>query len=972
MGEHAGKAGSPRLAAVAAAHGERFVGGGNRPIRLDDPEQVWFVVSGRLDVFAARIRDDGTEADFKHLVRAGPGRLVFAAAAGGAPVLVAKGLPDTELRRVPRTALTEARLDEAVVEQVDAWVEELSAAVARDVTFHPRRDGLVATDSAEHEVTGVVSTRRGVVWLSSADGALSYLGTEDPDPDGPGIVPVTAASWVTVHGPARVAVTAAQDLHREGRLFAVLAEFHRLALDADDLGRRLLLADAANLRMARTRNRQRSERRARRNLFQVLDRRPLPDDAHDPALTAALRIVGRHEDIRFAFPPRPARDEAPTRNATIAAVLAASGVRARRVDLAAADRWWHGDSGALLAFRAADGAPVALVPGASGRYRAVDPHSGRAAPVDARAAGELDRTAWFFYQPLPPDRAVGVRPALRAAFPHVAGDLLRFTVAGALTRLATLAPPVLLGAFAGQVLPSGSTGALAALVLAMVLVAVTAALLRMLDGTAAMRLEGRAAARIVAALWDRLLNLPAAFFRRFTAGDLATRGMVFQTLRDQVSGIVAGALLSVLSLLPTFGLLFRYDRRLGWLGLAFGLASLAVTAAFGLRQLPLHRRLQAVMRRQASVLLQLIGGVAKLRASGAESTAFTLWAGDYVRQKRTEMRIGQMNERLVAFLAAGPLFASAALFAAAVAPGAAPVPVERFLAAYAAFMVFYAALGTLGDSTSAIAAIIPACEQVTPLLTATPRASTATDVVSELRGAVRLDNVTFRYAGDGPLILQGVSIHARPGEFIALVGESGCGKSTLFRLALGLEQPLSGAVYYDGRDLGHLNRSTLRRHVGMVVQDATLRPRTVLDNIIGLTGDLTLDDAWRAARRAAVDRDIAAMPMGMYTATGEAGAAFSGGQVQRIMLAGALAQNPSVLFLDEATNWLDNDTQAKVKKQIEDLSITRIVSAHRLSTIREADRIYVLQAGRVVQEGRFDELMQVEGVFRDLVQRQLA
>ena len=210
-----------------------------------------------------------------------------------------------------------------------------------------------------------------------------------------------------------------------------------------------------------------------------------------------------------------------------------------------------------------------------------------------------------------------------------------------------------------------------------------------------------------------------------------------------------------------------------------------------------------------------------------------------------------------------------------------------------------------------------------------------------------------------------------PGEFIALVGESGSGKSTLLRLALGLESPLSGAVYYDGHDLERLNRRSVRDGVGMVVQDASLRPQTVMDNIIGTGEDLTLEDAWRAARVASVDDDIAEMPMGMYTITSEGSSTFSGGQAQRIMLASALVRNPSVLLLDEATNWLDNETQSKVMEEIEKLSMTRIVSAHRLSTIRRADRIYVLQGGRIIQQGSFDKLIAEEGVFQEMTLRQM-
>ncbi len=206
---------------------------------------------------------------------------------------------------------------------------------------------------------------------------------------------------------------------------------------------------------------------------------------------------------------------------------------------------------------------------------------------------------------------------------------------------------------------------------------------------------------------------------------------------------------------------------------------------------------------------------------------------------------------------------------------------------------------------------------------------TAHSLMLELQGELRLDHITFRYANNGPIILQDVSLYARPGEFIALVGESGSGKSTLLRLALGLESPLSGAVYYDGHDLEGFNRRSVRDGVGMVAQDASLRPQTVLDNIIGTGDDLTVEDAWRAARIASVDDDIAAMPMGMYTITSEGSATFSGGQAQRIMLASALVRNPSVLLLDEATNWLDNETQSRVMEEIERLSVTRIVSAHR-------------------------------------------
>ncbi len=225
---------------------------------------------------------------------------------------------------------------------------------------------------------------------------------------------------------------------------------------------------------------------------------------------------------------------------------------------------------------------------------------------------------------------------------------------------------------------------------------------------------------------------------------------------------------------------------------------------------------------------------------------------------------------------------------------------------------------------------------------------------------------------DGPLVLEDVSLHADPGEFIAIVGGSGAGKSTLLRLALGLARPTSGFVSYDGRDLEHLDAVSIRRQISVVLQDGDLPEGSVEDAILGVSNSLTINDAWQAARLAAVSDDIAAMPMGMHTVIGSSGTTLSGGQVQRIQIAAALVRNPHILILDEATNWLDNRKQAEVMHNIEHLEITRIVVAHRMSTIRHADRIYVLEAGKVVQQGSYGALADREGTFRDLIRRQLA
>ena len=220
-------------------------------------------------------------------------------------------------------------------------------------------------------------------------------------------------------------------------------------------------------------------------------------------------------------------------------------------------------------------------------------------------------------------------------------------------------------------------------------------------------------------------------------------------------------------------------------------------------------------------------------------------------------------------------------------------------------------------------------------------------------------------------MLRDLSISIRAGEFVALVGASGCGKSTLFRLLLGFEKLESGAIHFDGRDLAGMNLQSVRRQIGVVLQNGQLQTGDIFQNIAGARL-VTLDDAWEAARMAGLDEDIRAMPMGMHTVISEGGGGLSGGQRQRLMIARAIATRPRILLFDEATSALDNQTQAQVSRSLESLRTTRIVIAHRLSTIIKADRIYVLDGGRVAESGTYSELLARDGLFAKLAKRQLA
>ena len=965
------------LAEIATETGVPVPCAGNLPLDMGDPEFVWFVDEGAVDLFLVEHQDGVAQSAPQHLFRAAAGQFL----PGVTPQvehttlsLVAKGLPGTVLRRLPADSLAAAGSAE-LAEHVNTWLMEISAVLSRDVADRPRADVLIEAGEVSTASAGTVVARRGVAWVPVAEGAGLFLGLIDPAENGPddcgasGVVALTPSTWISLTEEVQLSARSSETLAEDGHLLTALAEFHAVALTLERLNRRLAIVDQANLERARATSRRTDEDSARHRLFDLYDLGEKPiAGAGKTALIEALEIIGHHEGIDFRWP---ARMEASDTAAILGNVLDASGVRARRVRLVRDDKWWIGNSGAMLAFRADDGRPVVLLPGVLGHYQEVDPGARRSIRMTAVRADTLRSDAWLFYRPLASTSA-GLGDLLRLAGKGLNIDLARYVMAGLFGGLAMLLPALVLGFVADEVIPGGEPGPLYVATTALAVVALLGALLQVLQGMALMRLEGRVASRVEAAFWDRLLRLPPSFLQRYPTGDLALRGMTFQTLRDTVQGVVANAVLSIVFLSPAFILIFFYDVALGCATVAFGIVSLVATVALGVRQVTPHGREVQAVRRLAGRLFQLINGISALRIERAEGSAFAVWARDYREQKQAELKRGTFEDHLQALSSSLPFLAGAVLFAATTLADRETIDAGDFLIVYTVFLVFQTAVTRLGASFGAVAAVMPALDQVRPLLAESPETSVDGEMVETLGGDIAFDHVNFRYDADGPLILDDVSIHARPGEFVAIAGESGAGKSTLFRLALGLEQPSSGAVYYDGRDLKHLNIKQLRRRIGAVPQDVRLHPEDVWDNIVGDDEDATEEYAWRAARLAAVDHAISAMPMGMLTCVGTGASVTSGGESQRIVIAHALLRNPRILLLDEATNWLDNDSQATVMRNLASLTSTRIVIAHRLSTLRQADRIYVMRAGKVVQEGSFAELVATEGAFRTLVRRQLA
>ena len=968
------------LGRIAAEWGTAVPCAANLPVDMGDPESAWFIESGAVDLFLVESQEGVEQSALQHVLRADAGRLLPSVAPQDDETslgLVAKGVQGTVLRRLPSSGLEAVGRTE-LAEQVDAWLLDISAMLARYAKPYPRIDALIKAGEAPTTRSGALRARRGAVWLTGLPpGAGLFMDLIDPadsgtDSDDAGrALPLTPATWFRLTQEADVSTASSAELAERRMLLPALDAFNRVAFSLERLNRRLAVVDQANLARARSVSRRTDEEDARRRLFNVYGHADEGNEEADSGLHDVLRVIGQHAGIVFQRPSGPLATERSTADDVLARVLNASGVRGRKVRLAPEDYWWVGDSGAMLAFRADDGRPVALVPGAIGNYREVDPVRGRERRITAASAGSLRPEAWIFYPPLK-SAAAGWHDLWAVARKGQGADLARLLATGLLGGLIMLLPAVALGLAADELIPAGDAGPLYGISLTLAVFGLALALLHVLHGMSLMRLEGRVTSRMEAAFWDRLLQLPAGVLRRYPANDLAVRGTTFQNVRDATQGVIGNGMLSILFLSPAFLLIASRDARLGGVAAAFGLLSLLATAAIGVRQIGPHdRRLKAV-RRLSGRLFQLINGVPQLRVDGAEGSGFAAWARDYREQKRAELELSAIETHLRAFGAALPSLAGAMVILVAALSGPDSVTAGDFIVVFVLFLLYQRAVIRLGESLSALAALAPAWNQIRPLLVDPTETRAEGEFVEELRGEIVFDQVSFRHDTDGPLILDEVSIRAGKGEFVAIVGESGAGKSTLLRLALGLEQPSSGSIYFDGRDLQHLDLKELRRQIGVVPQVARLHPQDLWDNIVGDHEGATAEDAWRAAKLASLDREIAAMPMGMLTPVGAGAAVTSGGESQRIQIAHALIRDPRILILDEATSWLDTETQSRILDNLSGLTATRIVVAHRLSTLRRADRIYVLCRGKVVQEGSFAELAAAPGAFKDLMNRQMA
>ena len=646
-------------------------------------------------------------------------------------------------------------------------------------------------------------------------------------------------------------------------------------------------------------------------------------------------------------------------------LLRPHGILYRGVELE--KRWYRNASGPMVGRQKKDGAPVVLLPWGFAGYVYRDPDTGKRVHLNRRSEALLETEALCFYKPLPQKALTVADLLLFAVGQCTAWDLILYVGSIAIASLLGLVAPRLTGLLFGTVLESGSARVLLALASFMICYSVSQTLYGVFQELVNCRITAKQSMGVQAAVMNRLMSLPVTFFRKYSSGEMQQRAGYVQALCSILLGTVGTACLSSAFSLVNLGQVFRYAPSLVLPSLCVTAATVAVTVVSTFAQMRLSRTQMESAARNSGMTLSMINGIQKIKLAGAEKRFFARWAKDYAKEATLRYNPPTFLKMSGTISLAISTLGTLILYKTAIASG---ISVADYYAFNAAYGNISAAFMAVSGIVTTISNIKPTLDMAKPIMEAVPEAADDKEIITDLRGGISMNNVSFRYSEDMPWVLQDLSLNVKPGEYLAIVGTTGCGKSTLLRLLLGFETPQKGYIHYDRKDISRVDLKSLRRRIGTVMQDGKLLWGDIFSNISVSNPTMTLDEAWDAAEKASIADDIRAMPMGMNTIISDGQGGVSGGQRQRLLIARALAGKPRILFFDEATSALDNITQKKVSDAIDGLKCTRLVIAHRLSTIRNCDRIVVLDQGKIAEEGTYESLIEKNGLFAELVKRQ--
>ncbi len=938
-------------------------------------DEVAIVAHGEVDLFAVQVVDGQPVGPWHSLARITAGDVIAGPVAGPRHRVICRRVGSASMRTIPLAELRQrmrllgndfggADPGETLARGIESTLRKIDPSLSRPL---PPRDFevLPAEATCEFAAHDVLRPVQSLLWVDIVSGRACQGAERAEYADGDSLC-LSRQDWLVLDTATVLRTRTTAELLREDTLWhRLVAHWSRFLFLIDRLVEREALNASAAVQRARRRDEDTLGHVRDENDLLLLGEQSAIGIGSLPGVTpglidATVRVLEEMGDD-------PGVPDSIRHRRSIAdfADLGASGwVRTRGIRLEG--RWWTTDMGPVAGYWGPDHLPVAFL-FKDGGYVAFARWLDKPVRVTRDNHFSAGRTVWTIYPRLPAGIST-IGALVRYGFTGLRGSVAMFATMAALIGLLGLLTPVLNGKILGEFVAAANRPMIIQGGLAVIASAAVGAAFAAVQNLAVLRIQGALVTKTQTGIFGRLLDLPVTFFQRYSTGRLGTVILSLKAAQEILSGVVVAATLGLVVVVANLLVAFFYSVSLA--ALALGLAAIAVAVCLlaGRRVLRLERERYEAEQGLTGLSYEILSAMTKIRAAAAEERAFLRWSE---QQRAVQSRIlasRRVQDRVTIFNAVYPLLSLGVVFTVAMTQRS--MSMAALLTFLTAFTLMINALLQFTGSVLTAGAIIPMVESLRPVLEADPEAGIGKAHPGELSGNVSLRGVSFRYRDDGPLVLDDVSIDVQPGEFVAIVGPSGSGKSTVIRLMLGFSRPHQGAVLFDGQDLGELDLPGVRAQCGVVLQSPRLMAGDIRENISG-GGRYTEDEIWEAADMAGLTPVIKAMPMGLATVVNEASAGLSGGQIQRLMIARALVNRPRFVIFDEATSALDNPTQRIVADATRQLNATRVVVAHRLSTVRDADRIVVMDKGRVVQTGTYRELMaDPDGLFAELASRQ--
>lgn len=957
------------------------------PFILEDSDKVWMILSGDVNVFSTKIDEEGNFLNsLQFLYSAGKGDLVFSLLRKDSAENTRIILYSSDAKLIPINKNDLVNMDHLYLKgMITKWIKNStnSLSYGNSPRVYTAIDHFNEIIAKKEEV---IYPSNGISWVKLIKGKISIYSESlvlSSDDEFLSPTPVSNKLWLRViENNTELKVISINELLNDEINFLLSIERLQeyLYKQLNDFFQNASIEEKQFFN-EKSQNEISHLNNTLYEISSVVDgtrksysRNPIRGGKKDNLLFSTCKLISEHVGFKIEEPKHIDAFQTNVSN-QLTAIAKSSNVRMRKIILRGT--WWKDENGHLLAFTKSDNLPVALIQNDSkGGYLLKNLSTSEERQVNNEVAQELEPIGYMFLSGF--DRKMSsIKEVLSFAMKGLKNDVSFLIIAALAGSLVGLLVPVLSGIMFDDIIPTADRSLHFDIFLIMLITGFVLAGLQLVQGVLQMRVESKSSINLQAAVMDYILRLPVTFYKNYSSGDLTNRVLSINSIRQILSNTLITATLSGAFSFVNLFLLFYYESRLAWIGIILGIVAGAFMIIVGLLKLKYDRQISKEQGELQGFLFEFLSGISKIRITGGESRVFSLWAEKFSRLKRLSFNSGTYQNFVETFNASYPLFTSILFFSflyysISTSDGTTSmISVGAFMAFITSFNKFLNDTLRLSMAVITSLNVIPLYERVKPILEAELETVEGSTDPGELAGEIEMNSLSFRYHPDQPLILKDINFKIKQGEMVAFVGASGSGKSTVMRLLLGFEQPESGSIFYDGESFESMNKELVRRQIGVVLQNGSLMSGSIYQNIVG-NSELTLDDAWEAARMAGMDEDIKHMPMEMHTVVSEGAGTFSGGQRQRLMIARAIVHKPRLLFMDEATSALDNRTQTIVSESLEKLQATRIVIAHRLSTIKNADKIFVMDKGQIVESGTYDELMKLDGLFSTLAKRQIA